>query len=171
MLSRLVIAFLPRSKSLFFFFNFTIFYWFCHISKWICHRYICVPHPEPSSPSLPIPSLWVVPVHQPQASSIVHWTWMGDSFHIWYYTYFNVILPNHPTCSFSHRVQKTVLYISVSFAVSYTGSFNFTAAVTIWVILEPKKLKSLTVSIVSPIYLPWSDGTGCHDLSFLNVEL
>ena len=22
-----------------------------------------------------------------------------------------------------------------------------------------------------PIYLPWSDGTGCHDLSFLNVEL
>ena len=21
-----------------------------------------------------------------------------------------------------------------------------------------------------PIYLPWSDGTGCHDLSFLNVE-
>ena len=22
-----------------------------------------------------------------------------------------------------------------------------------------------------PIYLPWSDGTGCHDLHFLNVEL
>ena len=22
-----------------------------------------------------------------------------------------------------------------------------------------------------PIYLPWSDGTGCHDLSFQNVEL
>ena len=21
-----------------------------------------------------------------------------------------------------------------------------------------------------PIYLPWSDGTGCHDLSFLNVD-
>ena len=29
--------------------------------------------------------------------------------------------PNHPTLSLSHRVQKTVLYISVSFAVSYTG--------------------------------------------------
>jgi len=29
-------------------FNFTILYWFCHISKWICHRYTCVPHPEPS---------------------------------------------------------------------------------------------------------------------------
>ena len=31
------------------FFNFTILYWFCHISTWICHRYTCVPHPEPSS--------------------------------------------------------------------------------------------------------------------------
>ena len=31
---------------------------------------------------------------------------------IWYYTCFNAILPNHPTLSLSHRVQKTVLYIS-----------------------------------------------------------
>ena len=38
------------------------------------------------------------------------------------------------------------------------------------VILEPPKIKSLTVSTV-PIYLPWSEGTRCHDLSFLNVEL
>ena len=29
--------------------------------------------------------------------------------------------PGHPTLSLSHRVHKTVLYISVSFAVSYTG--------------------------------------------------
>ena len=35
------------------------------------------------------------------------------------------------------------------------------------VILEPPKIKFLT----GPIYLPWSDGTGCHGLSFLNVEL
>ena len=74
--------------------------------------------PPPSS--LPVPSLWVIPVHQPQASSIVHQTWTGNSFHI-YYTCFNAILPNHPTLSLSHRVQKTALYISVSFAVSYTG--------------------------------------------------
>ena len=101
------------------FFNFKILYWFCHISTWIHHKYTCVPHPEPSS--LPVPSLWVVPVHQPQASSIVHRTWTGDSFHIWYYTCFSAILPNHPTLFLSHRVQKTVLYISVSFAISYTG--------------------------------------------------
>ena len=34
-------------------------------------------NPPPSS--LPIPSLWVVPVRQPQASSIVHQTWTGNS--------------------------------------------------------------------------------------------
>ena len=37
------------------------------------------------------------------------------------------------------------------------------------VILEPKKMKSVTVSTVSP-YLPWNDGTKHHDLNFLNVE-
>ena len=38
------------------------------------------------------------------------------------------------------------------------------------VILEPKKIVSHCFYCF-PIYLPWSDGTGCHDLSFLNVEL
>ena len=38
------------------------------------------------------------------------------------------------------------------------------------VILEPPKIKSFTVSIDFPIYLPWTVGTRCHDLSFLNVE-
>ena len=38
------------------------------------------------------------------------------------------------------------------------------------VILEPKKIKSATVSISSPSILPWSNGTRYHDLSFLNDE-
>ena len=37
------------------------------------------------------------------------------------------------------------------------------------VILQPQNIKPLTVSIIFP-YLPWSDGTRCCDLSFLNVE-
>ena len=38
------------------------------------------------------------------------------------------------------------------------------------VILEPKKIKSVCFHFL-PIYLLWSNGTGCHDLSVLNVEL
>ena len=70
------------------------------------------PHPEPSS--LPIPSLWVVPVHQPQASSIVHRTWTGDSFHTRYYTGSNAILPDLPTLSLSHRVHFLRFKIKMS---------------------------------------------------------
>ena len=39
------------------------------------------------------------------------------------------------------------------------------------VILEPKNIKSDTVSAVSPSISPQSDGTRCHDLRLLNVEL
>ena len=38
------------------------------------------------------------------------------------------------------------------------------------VILEPKKIKSVIVSIVFSPICPWSDGNRCHDLRFLNVE-
>ena len=38
------------------------------------------------------------------------------------------------------------------------------------VLLEPPKIKSDTFHCF-PIYFPWSDGTRCHDLRFLNVEL
>ena len=39
------------------------------------------------------------------------------------------------------------------------------------VIWEPKKTKVWHCFYCFPIYFPWSDGTGCHDLSFLNVGL
>ena len=39
------------------------------------------------------------------------------------------------------------------------------------VILEPQKNKVWHCFHCFPIYFPWSDGTGCHDLRFLNVEL
>ena len=39
------------------------------------------------------------------------------------------------------------------------------------VILEPPPKKVWHCFHCLPIYFPWGDGTGCHDLSFLNVEL
>ena len=38
------------------------------------------------------------------------------------------------------------------------------------VILEPPQNKVCYCFHCFPIYLPWSDGTGCHDLSFLKVK-
>ena len=72
--------------------------------------------------TLPIPSLRVIPVHQPWAPCLMHRTWTGDLFHIWLYTCFNAVLSSHPTLAFFHRVQKSVLYICVFFAVSHTES-------------------------------------------------
>ena len=37
---------------------------------------------NPPPTSLPVPSLWVIPVHQLRAPCIMHRTWTGDSFHI-----------------------------------------------------------------------------------------
>ena len=39
------------------------------------------------------------------------------------------------------------------------------------VILEPPPKKVWHCFHCFPIYFPWSDGTRCHDLRFLNVEL
>ena len=39
---------------------------------------------KPPPSSLPVRSLWVVPVHQPEVHSIMHRTWTGDLFHTLY---------------------------------------------------------------------------------------
>ena len=46
--------------------------------------------------------------------------------------------------------------------------FNFMAAVTI---CSDFGAQENEICHCFPIYLPWSDGTRCYDLSFLNVEL
>ena len=38
------------------------------------------------------------------------------------------------------------------------------------VILEPRKIKVWQCFYCFPIYLPWSDGTGCHDDQFSSVS-
>ena len=70
---------------------------------------------NPPPTFLPIPSLWVIPVPKHPVSFIEPGLPIRSLYDI---TCFNAIPPNHPTLSLSHRVQKTVLYICVSFAVS-----------------------------------------------------
>ena len=48
--------------------------------------------------------------------------------------------------------------------------FNFTAAVAICSDFGAQENKVCHCFHCFPIYLPWSDGTRCHDLHFLNVE-
>ena len=46
----------------------------------------------------------------------------------------------------------------------------FTAAITVLSDFGRQENKACHCFHCFPIYLPWSDGTWCHDLSFLNVE-
>ena len=61
------------------------------------------------------------------------------------------------------RLVITVLPRSKCFLISWLQSPSA-------VILEPRKIVSHCFHCFLT-YLPWSDGTGCHDLSCLNVEL
>ena len=114
--------------------------------------YMCPPpHPEPHShlPSHPIPldfpsaPGFECPVSCIELGLVIYFTYSNIHvsmlfshvylwrihFDIWQNQYNtvklkkkNAILSNHPTLAFSHRVQKSVLYICVSFAVLYIGS-------------------------------------------------
>ena len=108
---------------------------FILIGGWIIYNIVSVlpyinmnpPQVYTCSPSwipLPPPSLYH-PAGSSQCTSPKHPVSCiepGLAIHFLYdITRFNAILPNHPPLSLSHRIQKTVLYICVSFAVSHTG--------------------------------------------------
>ena len=58
----------------------------------------------------------------------------------------------------------------VSFSSKEQASFNFMIAVTVHSDFGAQEKKVCHGFHFSPICLPWNDGTGCHDLSFLNAE-
>ena len=76
---------------------------FCHTLTRISHGFTCVHIPIPLPASLPIPSLWVIPVHQPwalvsciQPGLVICFTL--DSM------VGSMLYSKHPTLAFSHRV-------------------------------------------------------------------
>ena len=117
----------------FFFFPFIFISWrlitlrycsgFCHTLTWINRGFTCFPHPDPPPTSLSIPSLWVFPVHQPRAlvsciqpGLVICFTF--DSILVSMLFSQNI---SPFTLAFSHRVQKSALYICVSFSVLHIG--------------------------------------------------
>ena len=104
--------------NLILFFNFTILYWFCHISTWIRHRYTCVPHPEhplpPPSPYHPSGSSQCTSPKHPV--SCIH---PGLAIHFLYDIIhvsmpFSQIIPPSP----SPTESKRLFYTSVSLLLS-----------------------------------------------------
>ena len=104
-------------KNLSISFNWRLITWqycsdFCHTLTWISHGCTCVPHPIPlGHPSAPELSA---------LSHALNLDWWSISHMI--INMFQYYFSNHPTLAISHRVQKSVLYICVSFAVSHIGS-------------------------------------------------
>ena len=60
----------------------------------------------------------------PKLPVILHQTWTGDSFLIWYYTCFNAILPNHPPTP-SPTESKRLFYTSVSLLLSPIQGYHY----------------------------------------------
>ena len=83
-------------------------------------------------------------MHHPQVSCILHQTWTGNSFLIWYYTCFNAILPN-----------LSLLFNMLSrFSSRKQASFNFMAAVTICSDFGAQENKVCHYFLCFPTYLP-----------------
>ena len=92
---------------------------FCHTLTWISHGVTCILHPDPHPPtSLSTWFLCIFPVHQ--ARALVSCIPPGL---VICFTIDNIyaVLSKHPILTFSHRVQKSVLYICVSFSVLHIG--------------------------------------------------
>ena len=112
------------------------------------------PEIEPTSPVSPALAGWFFttePLGKPHAhmrtgktTALTIWSFVGK----WYFCFLICYLVCHSVPS-----KEQV-------------SFNFMAAVTICSDFGARENKVCHYFHFFPFYLPWSDGTGCHDLSF-----
>ena len=81
------------------------------------HGFTRVPHPEPTSHLPPHP----IPLGLPSAPALspcfMHPAWPGGLR----IACSNAILSDHPTLVFSHRIQKSVLYICIHRSTVYNS--------------------------------------------------
>ena len=93
---------------------------FCHTLTWISHGFTCVPHPESPSHLPPHPPSGSSPCTSPEhLSHAPNLDWWSVSYLIIYMFRGCSLISSH--LAFSHRVQKSVLYICVSFSVLHIG--------------------------------------------------
>ena len=131
-------------------FNFTILYWFCHISTWILHRYTRVPHPEPSSllppHTIPLSRLSAsAPSIQYHASNL---DWRFISYMILYMFQCHSPKSSHPLplqqspkacsihlcllCCLTYRVIVTIFLNSIYMRLYTVLEFFFLASFTLY---------------------------------------
>ena len=75
--------------------------------------------------------------------------------------------------NFVGKVMSVLLNMLSRLVITFlprSKSFNFMAAITICSDFRAQDNKVCHCFHCFPIYLPWSDGTRCHDLSVSNVE-
>ena len=96
------------------------------------------------------------------------WTWVWAGSRSWWWTW-------RPGCPWG--LKKSDMTEPLNWTEAGHGlsskekiSFNFMAALTICSDFGAQEDKVWHCFHGFPIYFPWSDGTGCHDLHFLNFE-
>ena len=102
---------------------FTILYWFSIHQRESTTGVHEFPILNPPLNSLSVPSLWVIPVHQPQASCILHQSWTGDSF---LYDIIHVSMPFSPIIPpLPLPESKRLFYTSVSLLLSHIQGYGY----------------------------------------------
>ena len=105
-------------------------------------------------------------------ASPTQWTWVCADSGSWWWTGRPGMLQSMGSQRVGHDWVSELNWTEVghSFSSKEQASFNFMAAVTIYSDFGAPQNKVSHHFHCFPIYLPWSDGTKRHDLSFLNVE-
>ena len=90
--------------------------------------------------------------------TLTRWTFVLHMFYIWLHKVMSLLF------NMLSRLVIAFLPRSKCLLISWLQSLSAV------ILAPPPKNKISHCFHCFPIYLPWSDGTRCHDLSFLNVE-